>query len=94
MGATVSVGEEFYDILPDGRYERCILQKTDGSEPDRHASARGGTGEFYRPISPDIVQAELRKEESARLDASVEIWEPTPNGFGKMVFLERVTTAG
>lgn len=45
---TIAVGSEFFDRLADGRYERCVLQPTTGEEPDRHAAARGGTGEFYR----------------------------------------------
>jgi hypothetical protein len=44
---TIEPGDTFYDKLDDGRYERCVLQATTDDTPDRHAAARGGTGEFY-----------------------------------------------
>jgi len=83
----ISPGEVFYDVLPDGRYERCVLQKTDGSETDRHAAARGGTGEFYRKIPQEELEIELRKDESHRLDESVLIMDTS---IGSFVFLERI----
>ncbi len=86
---TVKVGDEFYDKLPDGRYERCVLQKTDGTEPDRRAAARGGTGEFYRAIPDDEMQELLILDESPRLDASVMIFE-LGGIIPKIVYLERI----
>jgi len=89
---TIAPGEVFFDRLDDGRYEKCILQKTDGSEPDRMAAARGGTGEFYREIPEDEVRAELLKEEeeSSRLDNAQMIWAVGDGQLPKMVFLERI----
>ena len=89
---TIKPGDTFFDILPDGRYERCVLLQTDGSEPDRHAAARGGSGEFYRPIPDDEVQAELGKEDSPRLEAAQMIFAHGPHGIPKIVFLERIPT--
>jgi hypothetical protein len=47
---TISPGDTFYDKLDDGRYERCVLVATTDDTPDRHAAARGGTGEFYEAL--------------------------------------------
>lgn len=55
-------GGTFFDILPDGRYERCVLQP--GTDK---TAMRGGTGEFYRAIPRE----ELTEE---RMDAAKMIW--------------------
>jgi hypothetical protein len=76
---SVSPGDTFYDKLPDGRYEKCVLQKTDGSEPDRHAAARGGTGQFFRPMPAETLTPE-------RMDGAEEMIYDLEEG--KFVFLE------
>jgi len=54
---TIKPGETFFDHLPDGRYEKCVLLPTTGDEPDRHAtpgsSPAGGMyiGEKSAPFS-------------------------------------------
>ena len=88
---TIEPGQEFFDKLDDGRYERCVLQKTDGAEPDRHAAARGGTGEFFKIIPQDEVNAELRLDESKRLDEAQMIWALGEGPIPQLVFLERIT---
>lgn len=50
LDGKVRPGDVFFDKLPDGRYERCILQLTTDDTPDRHKAARGGTGQFYERI--------------------------------------------
>jgi hypothetical protein len=81
---TVSPGETFYDKLPDGRYERCVLQPTTKDTPDRKAAARGGTGEFYRAVP---VEGRLTREQ---IEGDNEIiFDVTIGPFGKFVILER-----
>lgn len=53
---SVRPGEVFYDKLPDGRYERCVLQPTTDTTPDRFNVARGGTGVLYRRIEKPSVE--------------------------------------
>lgn len=50
----IKPGDVFFDKLPDGRYERCILQPTTGETPDRARAARGGTGVFYRSVDTSV----------------------------------------
>lgn len=80
MSVSIQPGEVYYDILPDGRYERCVLQPTTEDTPNRTAAARGGTGQFFRPIPRD----ELTEE---RMDAAAEM-VVTGAGF---VFLEAIS---
>lgn len=74
----IQPGDTFFDILPDGRYERCVLRHTTDDTPDRQAAARGGTGEFYRPIP----KGELTEE---RMDAAEMVM-----AVGGFVFLEPI----
>lgn len=88
MSVTVKVGDVFFDKLADGRYERCVLQKTTGDEPDRHAAARGGTGEFYEPVAEDGTP----EERLAALEDADHVIFDVSEGFPKMVALRRVKT--
>jgi hypothetical protein len=76
---TIEPGQMFYDKLPDGRYERCVLQPTTVGTPDRKAAARGGTGEFYKAIPIDGLTKQRMKTAEIIFDADL----------GRMVFLER-----
>lgn len=78
--ATIRPGEVFYDRLPDGRYERCVLQPTTDETPDRHTAARGGTGEFYRAV-PIAGLSKDRIENADEIIMDVEL--------GMFVVLER-----
>ncbi|OPZ34166.1 MAG: hypothetical protein BWY99_02635 [Synergistetes bacterium ADurb.BinA166] len=72
-------GETFFDKMPDGRFEKCILRKLPDGERDK-AAARGGTGEFFRPIPKDQMTA-------ARIEAAEEmIWDAE---VGVFVLLEK-----
>jgi hypothetical protein len=87
MSITISPGDTFYDKLPDGRYEKCVLQQTTNDTPDRHAAARGGTGEFFRAIPKDELRALLSNPPPCpRLDAAVMIYDTD----GLFVHLEPV----
>jgi hypothetical protein len=90
MPITVNVGEVFFDKLEDGRYERCILQAMTDDEPDRHAAARGGTGEFYEAIG-DEGTAEERLEALETADHVIfDVSNDDGSGFPKMVVLRRI----
>jgi hypothetical protein len=63
-----------------------VLLPTTGDEPDRHAAARGGMGEFYRALT----DKELKKEDDGSADVTM-IFEVEPGlPFPKIVFLVRV----
>lgn len=55
---TIKPGDIFFDKLPDGRYEKCILQATTEDTPNRAVVARGGTGEFYRVLNDPSEEPE------------------------------------
>lgn len=76
----IKPGDEFYDKLSDGRYEKCILRDIHQDDPDRHAKARGGTGEIFLALT----QEELTPE---RMDAAIDMILDVE--LGKFVFLER-----
>lgn len=83
---TIKPGETFFDHLPDGRYEKCVLLPTTGDEPDRHAAARGGTGEFYRALSNEEIKERADDEtDDVQMIFEVEAGMPFP----KIVFLVR-----
>lgn len=92
--AVVNPGEVYFDRLDSGLYEKCVLQKTAADTPDRMTAARGGTGEFYKPMLDGVVRALLvapkGSPETVRLDAATTIFDLTEAGNPKIVFLERV----
>ena len=84
---TINPGDTFYDKLDDGRYERCVLQPTTDDTPDRHAAARGGTGEFYEPFPKGEFPADMDAEDTPMV---FEVGGP----FGmNIVFLRRIEGA-
>jgi hypothetical protein len=66
----ISPGDTFYDKLPDGRYEKCILQPTTDETPDRMNAARGGTGEFYRRVPIEELGSEDKEDEVVIFDSN------------------------
>lgn len=77
MTVRISPGDVYFDALPDGRFERCILRATTPDTPDREAAARGGTGEFFRRLPATGITDE-------RVDAAEMVAFE-----GAFVFLER-----
>lgn len=70
--------------------QRCVLQHTTGDEPDRHASARGGTGEFYEAIG-DKGTAEERLAALETADHVIfDVSNDDGSGLPKMVVLRRM----
>lgn len=60
---SIKPGDVFYDRLPNGLYEKCVLQATTTETPDRHKAARGGTGEFYRKMAIEELEDESVQED-------------------------------
>lgn len=56
---TVSPGEVFYDRLSDGRYEKCIL----GPAEATGEAKRGGTGQFFKAVSPADLPEDISEED-------------------------------
>lgn len=84
---TIKPGDVFFDKLPDGTYEKCVLQMTTEDTPDRHAAARGGTGEFYRPIPKEEMTPErIENADEIIMDVSSD----DSSGIPAMVLLERI----
>lgn len=79
---SIKPGDVFFDKLPDGRYEKCVLQATTIDTPDRHAAARGGTGEFYRVLD---LSEEDEVEDEVILDASANYF-----GIPKFLMLKKI----
>jgi hypothetical protein len=77
-------GEEFFDRLEDGRYERCVLRELPPEGRTKEA-ARGGTGEFFRRIPKDQLTPE-------RIEAAEQmVWDLEE---GVFVLLEREPPSG
>lgn len=68
----IKPGDIFFDKLDNNKWERCILQETTLETPDRNKIARGGTGEFYRPVSLDEIEL-LTDSELMALDLVFDI---------------------
>ena len=94
MPITVKVGDVFFDKLEDGRYERCILQHTTGDEPDRHAAARGGTGEFYEVIGENGTQEERLAALETADEVIFDVSNDDGSGLPKMVTLRKIARGG
>lgn len=84
---TIKPGDIFFDKLPDGRYEKCILRSTAVDTLDRHVAARGGTGEFYRVIN---VFSEEEDQEIEDADEVVLDISNDGSGIPKFVMLKRI----
>lgn len=82
---SIKPGDVFYDKLDDGRYEKCVLKMTTPETPDRHAAARGGTGEFYRVLTMEEVGNIDEKDESIAL-----IMEGSTHGIPCFVTLQKI----
>lgn len=90
MPISVKVGDVFFDKLGDGRYERCVLQRTTGDEPDRRAAARGGTGEFYETVGEDGTPEERLAALETADEVIFDVSNDDGSGLPKMVCLRRI----
>jgi len=90
MPVTVKVGDVFFDKLEDGRYERCVLRATTGAEPDRHAAARGGTGEFYEAVGEEGTEEDRLEALETADHVIFDMSNDDGSGLPKMVVLRRI----
>lgn len=81
---TIKPGDVFFDKLSDGRYEKCVLQETTVDTLNRHAAARGGTGEFYKVIDSSSKE-EIEDTDEVILDVSNDDF-----GFPKFLVLRKI----